>query len=68
MSGRGRGRAAGGGPRNSSERVAATRLQMELEAFERLSSKRVLVVLDAKRESDLPELVFQKKYNTTGKR
>ena len=66
--GRGRGRGAGGGPRSSSERVAATRLQMELEAFERLSSKRVLVVLDAKRESDLPELLFQKKYKTTGKR
>ena len=60
------GRGGGGGPRSSSERVAATRLQMELEAFERLSRKRVLVVLDAKRESDLPKLVFQKKYNTTG--
>ena len=67
MSGRGRGR-AGAGARSSTERVAATRMMVELEAFERLSSKRILVVLDAKRESELPELLFQKKYKTTGKR
>ena len=54
------------GPKSSTERMKKCRQNVHEDSFERISTKRTLVVVDGKTDSDYPELVLKEAHTTKG--
>ena len=54
------------GPKSSTERMKKSRQTVQEDSFERISTKRTLVVVDGKSDSDYSELVLKERFTSKG--